>query len=392
MTETVTAPAAAADTGAAADAMEPAEALRVPVPFGELVAGRGRCDLLAFAADGLCPCAVVEDGNEAVFVFDVEGTRPAESILNAGRADKLRFLANVADLEALTHDFQFSLNLSNLVVDRNLRPWVLRRDVATTGNDGGVTPGFRERYLAVAGQVLGKGTYEDYLRGGADLLKHNALLSELAALDGIGAVRDRLAAAYERNVAKNAATKKLVSRSGARLAKVLIPVLVVALAACGALLARSVFISQPAQERVITASQAYIAGDPLAVQTALRGVPVGDLSFETRHVLARSYVTTLGLPGEQRDHVLSGLTLMAEGALFDFWIHLGRLEFEQALEIGQRFGDTQLQLAVYIQHHAAVEADFSIPGPERQRLLTELNQRIVELRAERESAAEELDQ
>ena len=50
------------------------------------------------------------------------------------KADKLRFLINVSELECLHKDYTFSLALSNLAIGRSLRPYVLVRDL----NCGGV--------------------------------------------------------------------------------------------------------------------------------------------------------------------------------------------------------------------------------------------------------------
>ncbi|MCL2595069.1 MAG: hypothetical protein FWD83_06075 [Promicromonosporaceae bacterium] len=356
----------------------------VLVPGAGLRAGRGQRDLLAFRAEGLCPCSVEERDSEVAFQFDCDGLKLGVTVRGLARADRLRFLANAAELESLATDYEFSLSLSNLVVDGILRPQVLVRDI---GSPFGGGASFREKYLALCGQVLCKGTYEDFLVGGADLFKHDRLLAELVTLGSVAAIRSRIEEAWASTTERTRATKVLVSRSRSRLARVFIPVLVVGLVAVGYFAFSAYFQGIPGQERIIEASQAYIASDFVGAQQAMAGVAVADMSFETKHFLARSYVVSMPLDDEQIGHVLMGLTRAAEEATFEFWIHLGRLEFAQALEIAQRFGETEWMLLVYIKHHAFVESDVMMPGAERQELLRSLSENIDRLRAERDRAA-----
>ena len=379
-----------ADTRPEADVLEDsagAGVFRVVVPASGLVASGERLGLLAFDRVGLVPARVVSGDGEVVFEFDLFGCRPGVSLRGVERVERLRFLVNVAGLESLAGVYDFSLALENLVVADGLTPRVLRRDLVPAGAGGGA--GFLGRYLALAGELLAGGGYEDFLDGGSDLFGRDRLLGELAGLGSVGAVRDRLLGAWEGNVARERVARVRVSRRWWLGLKVAVPVLVACLVATGFVAWRSTQRVLPAREQVIAASQAYVGGDFLGVQVALSGVGLEGMSFETRHLLARAYVVSLPMPDEQRAFVQAGLTRLAEQELFDYWILLGRSDFAGALGVAHRFGDRQLELMVYSNEYAYLQANPLVEG--RAERMTYLRGVIDREITERERAAAELE-
>ncbi|MCL2425843.1 MAG: hypothetical protein FWD05_05855 [Oscillospiraceae bacterium] len=309
------------------------------------------------------------------------GLISAKDVKSRPDADKFRFLINIAELENLHKDYTFSLALSNLVIDRSLRPYVLERDL----NCGGAS--FVDKYMATIGEVITpKYKYDDYINGGADLYKKHKLLEELVDLETVAEIKKRLENEYDETVAEIAATKKLVSKRGVIVSYVLIPVLAAALLGASFFAVRSVIFDIPHQEQIIIASQAYIAGEYIAAQEALRGVSLEDMSFETRHFLARAYVITEAMTDEQKDRTLMGLTRMADGILFDFWIRLGRLEFDEAVDIAHNTMSPDLLMFAYMKKHAFLEGGAAIPGEGEARAaeLERLAREIGRLRAELE--------
>ena len=334
---------------------------------------------LTYGAAGLCPCSLEEHEDGVVLKFSSEGLNPAQSIMDSSYSEKLRFLINVSELEKLHDDYEFTLSANNIMLDINKRCYILSRDL----NCGGAS--FLEKYMALIGQVLmPKYSYTDYITGGADLYEKKALLSELSKLETVSEIRARLELEYEDIVTATEKTKKLVSKSNVILACVLIPVLVVLLGITAFFGYRAIFIEIPHQDQLITASQAFIASDYLLAQAALADVAIADMTHETRHFLARAYVITEALTDEQKEHMLIGLTRMTNTYMFDFWIHLGRLNFSESREIAQRFGDTELLHFVYLKWLSVVQADITIPGDERTTLIEYLRRNIERIENERD--------
>jgi len=442
--------------------------LQMTIRNSDLVITKEKRVFLTYPADGLANCSLEELEDGICLTFDTEGLVKPEDIFsknsNSGmgksREQQLRFLINCADLEGLYAEYDFSLSTDNILVDINLRPQVLLRDVkngragiglvnsASNGNGSAsnigagsktniavgskigssktdrdandvdseingkvkvnnranigisndssnsnytaiTTQRFLPKYLALIGSfLLRKYNYEDFEKGGQDLYKKNKLLLELSEMENTTDIKNRLIKEYNKRIDKITQTKKLVPRRNAIIARIAIPVLTLSFLAAGFFAGMALLFDIPYKNQVIIANEAYIAGNPLEVQRALSDFPVHNLTHETRHILSRSYVATEPISDAQRGNILMGLTLITDSFIFDYWIHLGRMEFYEAIDIAQRFGDNELLLFAYIRQEAIVRADPHMPGSEKVALLSYIENRIDALQRDRESVEE----
>jgi len=335
---------------------------------------------------GLVPCVLEETEDSVDFVFETKGYEQSETVLKKPKWEHLRFLVNCADLADLDIEYDFSLSLDNLLVDINLMPGVLIRDAKKPG-----AKSFLERYKGLAGSILlPKYKYEDYLNGGRDLYKKNKLLSEITALNTVEEMKDRLLKECKRLIWETNTTKKLVFKRNALISRILIPVLTLLLIGAAFFGGRMLLIDIPFRDSIIAANTAYINGDTLSVQRILRPYSVERLSVETRYFLARSYVSTEALTDIQRENILIGLAPITNPMLFDYWIWLGRLYFDGAVDIAQRVGDDELLLYAYLKQQEFVRIDMSLTGEERVALLGELERNIDVLNRARDEAVREV--
>ena len=349
----------------------------------EISVAKEKRAFLMYPASGLVPCKLEEAEDSVNFVFDAEGMEPAEELLKKPKWEQYRFLVNCAALCSLNMEYGFSMSLDNLLLDINLMPQLLIRDCKKPGD-----PDFLQRYKALIGSVLlRKYKYEDYLNGGQDLYKKDKLLSELAELETAETVKNRLFAEYQSLMQETNETKKLVSKKNVLISRIAIPLLTAALAATVFLGARMMFIDIPFRDNVIAANTAYIHGDHLSVQWTLRDYDITTLSNETKYFLSRSYVSTEALTDIQRENILLGLAQMTDPILFDYWILLGRLRFDEAVDIAQRLGDDELLLFAYLKYEVFVRQDITMPGEERTALLSYLEENINRLNRARDEAA-----
>ena len=358
--------------------MGKAENLSCHIKNSELACPKEKRDFLVYQMDGLCSCTLetLEDG--IALNFNTDGMETAELILRKILTDKLRFLVNVAELEKLHKDYAFSLAPDNLLYDINLRPWVLQRDLNCNDTN------FIDKYKSLIGAILlNRYNYADYIKGGNDLYKKQKLLKEISNLDTVDDIRSYLLERYEEELEIIKNTKKTVSKRNSIFSRIMLPVLAAGLLAVSFFAVQAIFFEIPYQERVIEASAAYIAGDFIAVQRALHNIEPADMTHETRHFLSRAYVITEALTDSEIRHILMGLTPMTDGAIFDYWIYLGRLNFNAALEIARRYGDSELLLFAYLKQEAVVQADLTIPGEEKVALLNYLQREIARLIDER---------
>lgn len=360
--------------------------LKFNVRNSELAVAKDKRVFLTYPANGLMACTLDEAEDSINFVFDTQGMEPSMAILSKPKWEKLRFLVNCVGLSSLDVEYDFSLSLENQLMDINLMPKILTRDAKKSD-----TEDFQQRYMALAGSILlPKYKYEDYLHGGSDLFRKNKLLSELSKQETLDEVRDRLLKEYRLLMWETSNTKRLVTKQSIWFSRIAIPLLITMLLAVTFLGGRMMFVDIPFRDSVIVANTAYINNDPLSVQQALRAYNVERLPVEARHFLSRSYVSTEALTDIQRENILLGLSPMTNSMLFDYWIHLGRLYFNDAVDIAQRLGDDELLLYAYLKQEVFIRNDLTMPGEERAELLSILERNIEALNRARDEAVSEV--
>jgi type VII secretion protein EssB len=356
--------------------------LRCYVRNSELAVSKEKRALLTYPTDGLASSVLVETEDGIELQFDTTGLDPAKKILSKTPEEKYRFLINVADLVKLNTEFEVLLSLDNLLLDINLRPQLLMRDAK---HENGLT--FIAKYMALIGSIIQpKYIYEDYLNGGKDLYKKHKVLSKIVAFDSVSEIKEFLTNKYRDTLAQVQMTKRQISNKYVLITSITIPVLVVALVIAGFFLWTAFFQNIPFQNDVINANSAFIAGEYIEVQRTLNRYDISKLSFETRYILSRAYVITEALTNVQQDNILMGLTLRTEPIIFDYWILLGRLQFDEAIDIAQRLGDDEMLLFAYIKYEVVVRNDTAMSGDEKTELLGSITSTIERLQRERSEA------
>jgi len=350
------------------------EILKRSVRNSELNIAKNKRAFLTYPVDGLLGCELEETDDGVTFLFDMTDVESAENIGQKSKEDQLRFLSNCTELEKLFVEYDFSLSPENIVFDINFKPFVLVRD----GKKGGEN--FQIQYSALIGSVLqSRYKYEDYLQGGQDLYKKKKLLSEISEAATISDIKECLINEYREEKAITNSTKRLVNRRTVVASRVLIPVLAVLVLVLGYFMWGAIFQDIPYKNSVIAANNAYISNDYLGVLQALKDLEVTSLSQESKHILARSNVVTEALSDAQKENVLRGLTLRTDSSILDYWIILGRLDFDGAIDIAQRLGDDELLLFAYVKYEVYVKNDTSLTGEEKTNLISNLDQKISSL-------------
>jgi len=351
----------------------------------ELTVPKEKRALLTYPTDGLASCTLNETEDGIELFFESNGLKPAEKVLSKAIEEKYRFLINAADLDKLNTEYEISLSLSNLLIDINLRPLVMMRDAKHNNSIE-----FIEKYKALIGSVIQpRYKYEDYLSGGSDLYKKLKLLSDISALETIESIKEFLTREYINTIQKNQRIKQLVLKKYVIICNITIPILATLLITAGVFLWIALFQDIPFKNDVIYANSAFIAGEYVEAQRALSEYKVSNLSFESRYFLSRAYIITEALTDVQKEHILTGITLRTDSVIFDYWIFLGRLQFDEAIDIAQRLGDDELLLFAYLKYEVVVRNDTTISGEEKTALLNDITGKIDALQRDREEAADE---
>ena len=94
--------------------------------------------------------------------------------------------------------------------------------------------------------------------------------------------------------------------------------------------------------------------------------------------LAYSSVTNERLDEEQKENVLSNITLQTDADYLKYWIYLGRGEAENAVDIARAMEDGELITYGLLKLREEVKADKDLTGEEMQEKLNEIDQEVEE--------------
>lgn len=345
--------------------------------------------LLRLAYDNrfLVPLALTVDDERAVLVYTLDKLSPVSGASKNPLTDKYRLLSNINELAPLFEQFSFSLDPDNVYFDYNLSVKALRRDIQTSTQ---AQAEFLRQYKCLCGHVLqNKYDYSAYYNGGQTLLDKHKRLRQINKCETSDEIAALLMEWYEDTCLKVKKTKKLVNKKGFA---ILITVFVLAaiVAVAGSVYAFYTFrVQLPYEERLIAASNAYLHEDLDGVIATLRNESVSALPKEARYILARSYVQTESLSAQQKSQILSGLTLKTEDNIINYWIELGRRQYETAKDIAQRINDDELLLYCLLKYEVDTQQDTTLTGEEKTNKVDALQKEIDSLTKKMDEQAQQ---
>lgn len=320
----------------------------------------------------LVPCEIRTNDEEVEFNFNI-GELINFDCIRCGQDEKYRLLANCSDLFVLSKEFEFSLNPQNLMFDVNLCPKVLLRDKCEDAKSQEL---FLQKYKSlIACFLYPKYTYEDYYNGGNDLFKKHTELSFIFECENVNELKLYLLKTYQEH-RNNQNNMIFVSKKKKNVVKLCIPILIVLVIVFGVFTSVAYLKIIPFKEVLLTADEQYLSGSYIEVQETLSNISVDKLPFSQKYILSRSYVSSESMTQEQKEVVLDGLTINTDEAVIDYWIYIGRLDFDNAIDQAQKIGDDELLLYSYIKQRSDLESDNKISGEEKTGKLNQIDEKI----------------
>lgn len=324
-------------------------------------------------------CGYTEEKEEIHFTYDIHHLKPYEEVFREPIELRLVTLIDVLQLYELAQEFNFSLNPENLYYDRNRRVYVMDRDIYARGETFSM-----ERFLAEVKALAGctlwkKYSFNDYINGGLDLMKKHKLLKMIHSLENREEIIDYLTNQYDR-IMEEKRLKKVEIYKNSHQRKTWYAVLsTVFLAAACAGLGYLYIVERPLEQAIIAADSAFLEMDYIRVIDSLKEVDFNSLDQPQKYILAVSYIKSESLSIEQKDNILSALTIRGEEKLKDYWIYLGRLEVKEAENIAMQRSDDELLLYAYLKEKSLLETNTQISGEEKAQMLTTLDGKIKPL-------------
>ena len=334
----------------------------------------GELEYVSFPDPHLVSCSFRKDDKVAELILDTNGFLPLAEA-NMDHIEIKRFLMNCGLLFELCGRYSVSLAPDNIFVDINLMPHLLDRNIGTLTESE-----FISQYKALIACMLNpQYTYNDYHEGGDDLYLDDASISGILALNGINEIRQGLEQEYlQQRTEINDRFELIKKGNNKRLIIYLISLSTVLIISIILNLIGFIFII-PNNNRIIDAYAAYLNSDYIEVQLALEDIPVEDLPYMSKYLLAISYLKTVDLSQEEKQNEQLQITTKTEELLFDYWIHIGREEYENAIDDAERLNSDAHLFYAYVCYRIAVENDLSMNGSDKSDLLSELDSKIDQL-------------
>lgn len=333
---------------------------------------------MAYPNDRLLNCTITEEQETLEIVYDIEGYYPFSEIRSRTRSERLCILADVGGLFSLREEYTFSLAPENLYFDDNARVYIVSRDVYKDGEIQEDT--FFEEYKALIGYSLQKKyAYEDYLEGGADLMRKHKFLQKLESFQETEEIRNLMKEEYRILSEDIRARKFLVNKNGYLWSRVYIGISILLIIAGTAALSYYYLMEKPRIEARLRAEADFIRGDYIQVISDLSNLSMQHLAYDQKYVLSIAYVRMESLTAEQKENILERLPVGADEKLMEYWIYIGRLNPLEAENIAMQRSDDELLLYAYMLEKDLTETDVEMTGEEKAAKLTELEDKIKKL-------------
>lgn len=333
---------------------------------------------MAYPHERLLNCAIKEEQETLEIVYDTEGYHPFSEIRSRTRSERLCILADAAGLSSLRAEYTFSLAPDNLYFDDNARVYIVSRDVS---KEGGIQEdSFSEEYKALIGYSLQKKYgYEDYLKGGADLMRKHKLLQKLGELQETEEIRNFIREEYRRLSEDIRVRKFLVNKNRYLWSRVYIGISILLIIAGTAALSYYYLMERPRIEARLQAEADFIRGDYIQVINDLSNLSMQYLAYDQKYILSIAYVRMESLTAEQKENILERLPIGADEKLMEYWIYIGRLNPLEAENIAMQRSDDELLLYAYMLEKDLTETNTEMTGEEKTAKLSELEEKIKKL-------------
>ena len=98
-----------------------------------------------------------------------------------------------------------------------------------------------------------------------------------------------------------------------------------------------------------------------------------------KYILANSYVRSENLTQQQKENIISNLSLKETPARLEYWIYLGRNDISEAIDIAMQQSDDEMLLYAYMKQKSMIETDSSLSGEEKTQDLEKIAQKMQPL-------------
>lgn len=337
---------------------------------------------LVRAQEGFLNCSMAEEKESLVMTYEIGNLFPWSDMRREKKELLFSALIDAGRLEQRAQMYRFTLAPENLYYDIQGRVYVKTRDVYSA-EDGYLQEKFLQEYKSLIGcTLIKKYKFEDYDKGGQDLLAEDKFLNEILKCTDVKQILDRLHEEYFRYRRFHEERFTEVSKARNRRSRTALAI-TAALAAVGAaLLGWLLLWERPYSAAVIAANEAYLQSDYDGTVVAMKEVEVDRMNIYQKYILAYSCVRCESFSDSNMRNILNTISLNGDEKVMDYWIYINRLDTEKAADIAMQVSSDQLLFYAYLKEKAVVENDVSLSGQEKTERLAAIENKLKPLEEE----------
>lgn len=325
------------------------------------------------------PCTYEEGLEEVTFFYEIEGLYPLSQLKKEEKKYQYQFLINFSRLRQTEKGYRIILTTDNIYYDDNYLPYIKNRDLYPTA-DYTEEEDFLMQYKIFAGGILSKKYgVEELQESGLTVLKDEPAFADFYEAESVEALVQVLKEKKAALLKKEKETTVRTDKMSYLVKSVLAITASVLLAAAAGVLGYGFFYVIPRQECVICANEAYIQMDYVTCIDSLETIEPEEMDVSTKYILAVSYARCESLKKEEMEGIISKLSLMSNQKELEYWIHIGRMEYQAAQEKAQALSNDQLLIYAYMKELDQLESDTSLDGEEKQERISTLQDKIIQL-------------
>ena len=330
----------------------------------------------------MLPMTIEEEKETLLLCFDMEGMHSITGVQKMEKLQKLEIILQVAELEKDYMWFEFQLSPENLYYDRLNRVKIKFRDI-TIGLQKDRKKQFLKLYQALIGYILdGSRPYEDYLSGGKEILKDQEEVVTLLSAETMEEEISLLQTLYENYKKEETIFKIKVDKKKYKKLSIYGIVSSVLLVVLFSAVVYGYFWRIPRQYKITAANDAYLQKDYIRVIDSLKDFEIGQMEREQKYILETAYIQGESVDSfstKDKEVILSKINYQSNEGIFDYWIHLGRMEVKEAENLALQMSDDQLLLYAYLQELSQIEDNQEMSGEEKSSKKQDLMKKVEEL-------------
>ena len=327
------------------------------------------------------PCKISIEDENLKFEYDIDALQECIKVKNDFKENIFIFLLDVSKLIDKISEYKFNIDPSNLYYDYQYNVRIKNRDIRKEINRLD-SEDFINQYKSLIGAMIqSKYKYEDYYKGGLDLLTKDRFLKQIYKLDTINEItsvlKDKLNEIKKDDIENKVLVSKRKIKSNSRIR------IVTSILSVGLLIISSYIflVVIPLKDKLLNASNAFIQSDYENVINSLKGVKVEKLPKESRYILANSYVNSENLSSSQKKNILGTISLQSQDDILNFWIQQGNLQLDKAIDTAKKLGDNELVMYSLIKKEQEILNDDKLNGANKEEALNKVRDEIEKLKS-----------